>query len=327
MKRFTLQILSALMLLLATSGPAMAKEYISVGANPVGMALYTMGAGLSDVAHKHYPDIDITIEATNGGIHNLFLLANGDIEFAFTAPNAALDAYQGKGKYKGNKVPVLGMFSHQIAYQQIPALADSGIKSATDFPGNRIGVGPPGSLSRNDSLNYLSAYDITPNQFKAFSETLPEMAEKMKNGQLDATMWFGGIPLSPLMDLAQSRPLKWIGADEKKLATLIKKNPIYFITDLPAGTYVGQDNPVRSLAYRHSFVARADAPEELVYTLMKIVFDNLDYLGTIHRGWQMTSFDNALQSMSIPLHPGAIKYFREKGHPGVEAYIQKTSGM
>lgn len=318
-------LLTALLVLCATAPSVFAKEYISVGANPVGMALYTMGAGLSDVAHKQYPDIDITIEATKGGIHNLFLLGQGDIEFAFTAPNAARDAYDGKGKYEGKKIPVLGMFSHQIAFQQIPVLADSKINTPEDFKGLRIGIGPPGSLSRNDSMNFLSAYGMTPDNFKAFSETLPEMAEKMKNGQLDATMWFGGIPLSPLMDLAQSRALRWIEADEQKLADLLAKNPIYFLADLPAGIYPNQDKPIRSLAYRHSFVARADVPEELVYTLMKIVFENLDYLGTIHRGWKMTSFENALQSMSIPLHPGAIRYYKEKNHTGIEEYLRKTA--
>lgn len=322
MKKFKGMLAATLLVLVMTAGAAMAKEYISVGANPVGMALYTMGAGLSDVAHKQYPDINITIEATKGGIHNLFLLRQGDIEFAFTAPNAAKDAYEGKGKFEGGKVPVLGMFSHQIAYQQVPVLGASDIATPGDFKGKRIGIGPPGSLSREDSMNFLSAYGITPDDFKAFSETLPEMAEKMKNGQLDATMWFGGIPLSPLMDLAQSRPLKWINADEGQLAKLIAENPIYFIADLPAGTYPNQSETIKSLAYRHSFVVRADADEELVYTLMKIVFDNLPHLAKIHRGWAMTSFDNALQSLSIPLHPGAIRYFREKGHPGIEEYMK-----
>lgn len=323
MKKLNTILLVSLLVLVMVVSSSFAKEYISVGANPVGMALYTMGAGLSDVAHKQHPDIDITIEATKGGIHNLFLLRQGDIEFAFTAPNAAKDAYDGKGKFEGKKVPVLGMFSHQIAYQQVPVLGNSSIQTPEDFKGQRIGIGPPGSLSRVDSSNFLGAYNLTPENFKAFSETLPEMAEKMKNGQLDATLWFGGIPLSPLMDLAQSRSLKWMEADDEKLADLIAKNPIYFIAELPAGTYPNQDKAIRSLAYRHSFVVRADADEELVYTLMKIVFDNLPHLAKIHRGWAMTSFDNALQSMSIPLHSGAIRYFREKGHPYIEEYVNK----
>ena len=320
-------LIIGVMLLSLATGSCFAKTFVSVGANPVGMALYTMGAGLADVAHKKFPDIDITIEATKGGIHNLFLLGSGDIEFAFTAPSAALDAYLGQGKFKDKKAPVLGMFAHQIAFQQISALAGSKITDPSQFPGRRIGIGPPGALSRRDSLKYLSAYDLTPDDFQAFSETLPEMAEKMKNGQLDVTMWFGGIPLASLMDLAQSREVNWIGADEAKLVKVIEENPIYFISELPANTYPHQDKAIKSLAYRHIFVARADAPEELVYTIMKMVFENLDYLGTIHRGWKMTSLENALQSMSIPLHPGAIRYFREKGLPGLDEYIKKTSGM
>lgn len=316
----------ALALVMTMTLPTLAKEYLSVGANPVGMALYTMGAGLSDIAHSQYPDIDITIEATKGGIHNLYLLGNGDIEFGFTAPSAALDAFNGKGKYEGHKIPVLGMFSHQIAYQQIPVLADSGIRTYADFKNKRIGVGPPGSLTRDDNMNFLKAAGLSTSDFKCFSETLPEMAEKMKNGQLDAVSWFGGVPLSALMDLCQSREVNWLQADETALSALIKKSPVYFIAKMPANTYPKQTEAVTTLAYRHSFVCRADVSEELVYTMMKIVFDNLDRLSTIHHGWKVTNFKDALQSMTIPLHPGAIRYYREKGLPGIEEYIKKTAG-
>ena len=130
-----------------------------------------------------------------------------------------------------------------------------------------------------------------------------------------------GYPSCTSEDLAQTRDLTWVPADEAKLQQLLKENPMYFLTDLPAGTYPGQDKSVRSLAYRHNFVARADVSEELVYKMMKCIFGNLDDLGKVHRGWRVTSFKTALQSMSIPLHPGAVRYYKEMNHPEINAFL------
>ena len=180
-------------------GKAMAKTFISVGTNPVGMALYTMGASLADVMRESFPDIELTIEATNGGVHNLHLMAKGDVEMGFTAPKEAMDALKGEGRYK-TRIPLRGLFSSAIAHQQSCALASSGIHEIAQVRDKRIGVGPPGALSRVDTENILSTYGISFKDFKAFSETLPEMSEKMKNGQLDAVMWNGVPPLAALME-------------------------------------------------------------------------------------------------------------------------------
>ena len=303
-------------------GAALASRHISIGTNPVGMALYTMGAALSEVLRKDSPDIDLTIEATNGGVHNLHLMASGDIELGFTNPKEAMDAYAGEGRYK-HKIPILGMFSSAVAYQQCPALADSHIRKVGEIRDKRIGVGPPGALSRVDTEVFLSAHGITFKDFKAFSETLPEMVEKMKNGQLDATMWFGVSPLAPLMDLAQSRDVVWLGADPETLKPVIEKAPYYFLSELPANTYPHQTKPVPALAQRYIIAVRADMPEELVYRITRAVFSNFGKLSTIYKGWSDCSPETALQSMTIPLHPGAVRYFREINLPGLDAYLGK----
>lgn len=307
---------------IACGGTASATHRLSIGTNPVGMALYTMGAALSEVLRTDNPDIELSVEATNGGVHNLHLMADGDIEIGFTNPKEAMDAYAGKGRYKRG-VPILGMFSSAVAYQQCPALADSHIGKVEEIRDKRIGVGPPGALSRVDTEVLLSAYGLTFKDFKAFSETLPEMVEKMKNGQLDATMWFGVSPLAPLMDLAQSRDIVWLGADAEALKPVIEKAPYYFLSELPADTYPHQPRPVPALAQRYLIVARADVPEELVYRITKAAFSHFDQLGAIYKGWAGCGPETALQSMTVPLHPGAARYFREINLPGLDAYLRK----
>ena len=307
---------------IACGGTALATHHISIGTNPVGMALYTMGAALSEVLRTDSPDIELTVEATNGGVHNLHLIASGDIEIGFTNPKEAMDAYAGKGRYK-HKVPILGLFSSATAYQQCPVLADSHIRKVAEVRDRRVGVGPPGALSRVDTEVFLSAYGVTFKDFKAFSETLPEMIEKMKNGQLDVTMWFGVSPLAPLMDLAQSRDIVWLEADAETLKPVIDKAPYYFLSELPANTYPNQNRPIPALAQRYNIVARADLPEELVYRITKATFSNLEKLSAVYKGWADCGPGAALQSMTIPLHPGAVRYFREINLPGLDDYLKK----
>jgi len=303
-------------------GTALAAHHLSIGTNPVGMALYTMGAALSEVLRTDSPDIELTVEATNGGVHNLHLIASGDIEIGFTNPKEAMDAYAGKGRYK-HKVPILGLFSSATAYQQCPVLADSHIRKVAEVRDRRVGVGPPGALSRVDTEVFLSAYGVTFKDFKAFSETLPEMVEKMKNGQLDVTMWFGVSPLAPLMDLAQSRDIVWLEADAETLKPVIENAPYYFLSELPANTYPNQNRPIPALAQRYNIVARADLPEELVYRITKATFSNLEKLSAVYKGWADCGPGAALQSMTIPLHPGAVRYFREINLPGLDDYLKK----
>ncbi len=301
---------------------AVAKTYISMGTNPVGMAWYTMGAALTEVLRTEAPDIAMTVEATNGAVHNVNLMAMGDIEMALTSAKEAQDAYNGEGRYKA-KLPILGLYAASVAYSQCVALADSGITSIEDLKGKRIGVGVGGSSTRVDNQELLAVSGMSVKDFDAFSETLPEAVEKMKNGQLEANMWFGVSPLAPLMDLAQSRDLTWFALSKEKAEELSKKYPYYYYSELPANTYPKQDKPIPTVAQRYNMVALAEMDEEVAYQITKASVENFDKLTAIYKGWGTANREQVLQSMTIPLHPGAIKYFREINLPGLDEYIAK----
>ena len=325
MKKFFSVLVLAALLLSAAPQMAKAAQQISIGTNPVGMALYTMGASIAEVLRTTAPNMLVTVEATNGGVQNMLLLDKKEIEVGFTAPQEALEAREGVGRYK-NKVPVYGLCSTAIAYQQSPALASSGIKDIRDLRGKRVGIGPPGSLTRFDNSVVLSGYGMAFDDMKGFPETLSEMVEKMKNGQLEATLWFGISPLGPFMDLEQARDLVWLSSDKEAMKPVIEKYPFYFFTELPARTYAKQDKPIPVLAQRFILVAHENLSEDVAYEIVKGIFSNLEQLRGIYRGWQTCGPETALQSMTLPLHPGAIKYFREIKLPGLDEHIKKTSG-
>ncbi len=324
MRKMHIAVKSLVLALTLTFGAqsALAKTYVSMGTNPVGMAWYTMGAALSEVLRTEAPDIAMTVEATNGAVHNVNLMAMGDIEMSLTSAKEAQDAYNGTGRYKA-KLPILGLFATSVAYSQCVALADSEIKSFEDLKGKRIGVGVAGSSTRVDNQELLGISGMKFDDFDAFSETLPEAVEKMKNGQLEANMWFGVSPLAPLMDLAQSRDLTWFALSKEKAEELSKKYPYYYYSELPANTYPKQDKPVPTVAQRYSMVALAEMDEDIAYQITKATIENLDKLAAIYKGWGSASRDHVLQSMTIPLHPGAVKYFREINLPGLDEYMAK----
>ncbi len=301
---------------------ASAAQQYSIATNPVGMALFTLGASLSEVMKKSYPEIQLNVEATNGGIHNTLLLEKKEVEIGFTSALEAAAARGGKGRYK-QKTPLLGMFAPVIGMGQCPALASSGIKSVQDLRGKRVGVVRPGAMVRPITDAFLEAYGMTTKDFTIFAEDLGNLVEKMKNGQIDATLWFGVVPLGPLMDLAKSREVVWLGVDPEKFKPVIKKYPHLFVSELPAGTYAGQNKAIPTAAERYIVVARAEVPEDVVYKIVKSAYENLPALNQAYRGWSSCTLDTALDSMSVPLHPGAIRYYREVKLPGLDAFLAK----
>jgi len=311
-----------LALLVSAPGGAAAAQQVSIATNPVGMALFTLGASLSEVMKKSYPEIQLNVEATNGGIHDTLLLSKGEVEIGFSSAIEAADARNGVGRYT-DKAPILGVFAPVIGMGQCPVLASSGISTVAGLKGKRVGVCPPGAMVRPITNAMLESEHMTNDDFSVFPETLGGLVEKMKNGQVDATLWFGVVPLGPMMDLAQSREVTWLPADAKAMQPVLDKYPHLFITELPAGTYPGQTKPVPAVAERYIVVAREEVSEDVVYKMVKCAYEHLDELRRMYGGWNDCTIGTALQSMSIPLHPGAIRYYREVKLPGLDEFLAK----
>lgn len=324
-KLFTILVLTVMTLFGGTVRASAAQQQYSIATNPVGMALFTLGATLSEVMKKSYPGIQLNVEATNGGIHNTLLLEKREVELGFTSALEAVASRAGTGRYK-KKTPILGMFAPVIGPGQCPALASSGIKTVQDLRGKRVGVVRPGAMVRPITDAFLEAYGMTTKDMTIYAETLGNLVDKMKNGQLDAILWFGVVPLGPMMDLAKSRELVWLGVEPKALEPVLKKYPHLFASEIPAGSYTGQDKTVPTVAERYLVVALEDVPDDVVYAMVKSVYENLPELGQAYRGWSSCTLETALDSMTIPLHPGAVRYYREVKLPGLEAFLAKYPG-
>lgn len=299
-------------------------KQVSMATNPVGMALYLTGASLAEVIKKDFPEVlTLNVEATKGGLENAQLLSNGEVEVGFTSSDIAKDLYAGTGRYKGKQTNVLGVFAPLVGVNQICMLKNSGIAKAADMKGRRIGLSQPSAMIRPITDAYLESEGLTRNDFTNVNEGLNSLVDKMKNGQLDGAIWSGVVPLAAMMDLNKSRDIVWLNSDPEKCREVLQKNPWMFMTTIPAGTYPNQNEPVSALAERYIVVAQEDTPEDVVYAIVKSAYENLPTLNNAYKGWKTCTLDTALQSICVPLHPGAVRYYREINLPGLDEHLAK----
>jgi len=298
--------------------------FLSIGGNPVGLAWYQMAVGISEALNKNMPNVKATAEATAGAVENVRRMNGNEMEIGFTIPSVAVESYKGEGDFKGKKNNILSLMSNQMAYLQVIALKDSNIKSVAELKGKRVGMAPPGSASHLDAKLIMEANNITDKDLKPFYISATEAVEMMKDGQLDAVIQTGAIRLAPFIDLANTRPIVAVPVDEATMKKITDRYPYFVKTSLPANNYKGMDQAVQTMGYRHILVVRKDLSEEVVYNVTKCLYENLEYLKSVHNGFKEVSDKTMLDSLPIPLHPGAAKYYKEKGLPGIDEFIART---
>jgi TRAP transporter TAXI family solute receptor len=183
-------------------------------------------------------------------------------------------------------------------------------------------------LSRFDALNESGLKHLTPicdggnhhSHLKGCNGYL------LADGNIDAALWSGSFPLAPVVRLAATNDLRLIPVDNDFFATLQAAYPPYFRLSIPGGTYddVAEDTPSYGLA--NGLVISADVPEDMVYNMTRAVFENLDHLATVHPAFGNVSAETVLDGFGSPLHPGALRYYREIGLPGIEEFVTRTGG-
>jgi hypothetical protein len=298
----------------AAALPALAVQYVNILTGGTSGVYYPLGVALSQIYDKAIPDAKVAVQATKASAENLNLIQAGRGELAFTLGDALSDAWNGNEE-AGFKAPLKKLRSVAAIYPnyiQIVASADSGIRTLADLKGKRISVGAPKSGTELNARAVLKAAGLT---YKDFSkvEYLPfgESVELMKNRQLDATLQSAGLGVSSLRDLATSMKIVVVPIP----ADVVKKvgDPAYQAAMIPAKTYEGQDKDVPAVAIRNVLVTSESVPADVVYRMTKALFENLDTLVAAHNAARDIKLDAATQGLPVPLHPGAEKYYKEKG--------------
>ena len=326
----TLKFLTAAALAgaVALGGAAVAqdKTFISIGSNPIGNTAYQWAAGIADLVNRNVDGVEMTAEGTKGYLANVQLMMADQIEAGFSNSKIAYEAYKGDGEFAGNEPgQILSWLSVAPVFQHVIVLAGSDIQSLDDLKGKRVGLGQPGGTSMLDADILMEAKGLTPDQdFDAFRVDLGQMVDMLADGQIDAAVWNGSIPLPPLIKLGSQNDFRLIPIPSEVTQSIQAKYPAYQDGDIRAGTYEGIAEATPSYGLGNVLVVRADVPEEIVYQATKVVMENLDHMAGVHPAWSRVSKDTILQGFVAPLHPGALRYYREASVPGIEEFVERV---
>ena len=297
----------------ASATSARSDEFINVLTGGTSGVYYPLGVALSKIYGDKIEGSRVQVQATKASVENLNLLQQGRGEIAFALGDSVKLAWEGDAEagFKAKLDKLRGIAAIYPNYIQIMASRESGIATLADFKDKSLSVGAPKSGTELNARAILAAAgmsydDLGKTEYLPFAESV----ELMKNRQLDATLQSAGLGVSSFKDLATSLDVQMVAVPED-IAT--KLGAPYIAATVPAGTYQGQDKDVATVAVVNFLVTQSEVSDETAYQMTKQLFENLPAMTAAHKAAEQIDLQEALKGMPIPLHPGAERFYKEKG--------------
>jgi hypothetical protein len=305
---------------LAFTSAAIAQDrvFFGIATGGTGGTYYPLGGMLAQLISNKATiggkKLSATAETSGASVANAQLLGRKDIESAFVAADILDAAYNGKGQFEGKAIKNLralgALYPEQV---QLITAAKSNIRTFKDLKGKSVSSGSPGSGQWQLLGDLLEANGMTRKDIGEDLSSFAQSVDKIKDGNLVASLITAGAPTSSVTDLANSHDIRIVPLAGPDVEALRKKQPYYAQVQLPANTYKGQTAPVDTLAVMAVWATHAEMSNDMAYEVTKALFENTEILGQVHPKGKEISLKTALLSVSIPLHPGAERYYREKG--------------
>jgi len=314
-KQFFASITFALALL---TGAASAKaENISIATGGTGGVYYPLGGGMASVLSKYVPGMQATAEVTGGSVDNLKLVGTGKSYVGFTMTDAGQDAYRGEDKFKSGKIPLKTLMILYPNRMHIASVEGRGINKMADLKGKRVSTGSPGSATEVMAFRIIEAAGLDKDKdMRRERLGAAESVNAIKDGKIDAFFWVGGLPTAAVTDLANTpgNKLKMIDHAET-VAAMNKKYGNLYVEDLiTKDVYRGMDTDNKQATVMNILVVHESMDDKTAYNIVKTIFDKRADLIAVHKEAMNFKLESQKNSATpIPFHPGAIKYFAEKG--------------
>ena len=308
-----------LVLAVACGGPSSggSPTRLSIATGGTGGVFYPYGGGVAKVLSAKLPGVEATAEVTAASVDNLKFLKQGTSDIAFTMADVAQDGLTGKDAFKDfGTVPVRALAVLYPAYTHLVVRGDSGIDSIAGLKGKVVSMGPAGAGSAVLGARILAAAGLDPaRDIRPNNLSVAQAVDAMKDGKVDAFFWNGGVPTSAVLDLMHSPGVtaKMLALDGV-LPALDKAygEGVYFVASIPKAIYdLPADVPV--VAVSNLLVVAATMPENLAHDITKVLFEEQPTLAAIHPQARELALETAIRGATIPYHPGAIRYYRERG--------------
>ncbi|MHC1727094.1 MAG: TAXI family TRAP transporter solute-binding subunit [Syntrophobacteraceae bacterium] len=301
---------------------ALAAVFTPVQAQDVKMVLatggtagtyYPLGGAIANIWNTKIKGMNVTAQTTGASAENVRLVNKKEAELAMVQSDTLDFAYKGQEAFKEK---ITGMKALAVLYPeiiQVVVRADSPIKTFADLKGKKIGVGAPGSGTEANFRQLCDAYGIAKADVNAQYLSFSESAEQFKDNHIDAFIVTAGIPNAAIMDIGSVQAVRILditGDVAKKLTT---KYPFLSEAKIPSGTYKNQTADVNTIAVNAVLIVNSEVKDDVVYNLTKALFENQQQLASAHAKGKDINLQNAAKGVSIPFHPGAEKYYKEKG--------------
>ena len=298
---------------------AMAQEkFITIGTGGQTGVYFVVGQSICRLVNRGSADhgMKCTAPSTGGSIANINAIKAGDMDMGVAQSDWQFHAYNGTSKFEGDKFDNLrAVFSVHGEPFNVIARADSGITSFDDLKGKRVNIGNPGSGQRATMEVVMDAKGWTLDDFALASELKPaEQAAALGDNKVDAIIYTVGHPNGSIQEAVSTIDAALVPVTGDAIDGLINDNPYYAAATIPGGMYKGTDSDVNTFGVKATFVTSADVDEDVVYQVVKAVFDNFDRFKRLHPAFEnLTEEEMISGGLSAPLHPGAEKYYKERG--------------
>jgi len=300
--------------------PAVAQQqFISIGTGGVTGVYYPTGGAICRLVNKNRKEhgIRCSAESTGGSVYNINTVRAGELEFGVAQSDWQYHAYKGTSKFEeqGPFEDERAVFSVHPEPFTLVVRKGSGIGGFGDLKGKKVNVGNPGSGQRATTEVVMDAMGMEMSDFALASELKgSEMAQAICDGKIDAMIYTIGHPAAAINEAASTCDVEIVSVAGPEIDGLVSANSYYRVANIPAGMYKGTENEVTTFGVGATFITSAKVPEEVVYTVVKAVFDNFDDFKKLHPAFANLSEAQMISDgLSAPLHDGAAKYYKERG--------------
>ena len=301
------------------TGGAVAQDMnnIAIATGGTGGVYYPLGGGMANVLSKHVKGVQATARVTGGSVDNLRLIHSGQSEVALVMVDAALDAYKGQDKFKGSPVDVRTLMILYPNRMHVVSVEGTGVTKMSDLKGKRVSTGSPGSATEVMAFRVIEAAGLDRDKdMRRERLGVAESVNALKDRRIDAFFWVGGLPTAAVTDLGATPGVKIAMIDHADVVENMNKKygGIYSTGVIPAKTYPGQTKDNAIAVVQNILVANAKMPDEVAYNIVKTFIEKRDELIAVHREAESITLENQLRkNTTIPWHPGAERYFKERG--------------
>jgi TRAP transporter TAXI family solute receptor len=284
---------------------------VTIGAAPIGGTYFIWAGGFSKLLNDKM-GIPGNVESTGGPVHNVQLIENKSLDFGMITNAPAAEGWAGEGWAKGKKYQnqraILPLYT---TYFQMYSLAGTGIKSIKDFEGKSVGVGPIGGTPATYWPKIIETAGVKPKRIVNASSS--DLNSQLKDGMLDANGNSVGLPWVTITEVETTHDANVYGVPDDVCDKFIAKYPYFAKGIVPKGTYKSnKDKDIETLTLWNFMVVHKDTPDDFVYEVLKNTFGNIDILIAAHNSAVEIKPENVIYS-PVPLHPGAVKFYQEKG--------------